>query len=172
MNGLISIRNRSLELLSEIQRSAAIWCLEWSPITPDYQNSTLLAGIWESALAQYNIAGQQLGADKKLPYDPLDISYSNEGEFYLVSGTNNKSTLYTRDGGLLIEVATKKDWIWSNKIRPVIKLPGSVQIQDHLHVAVTTNDGEISLFKIQQLTVHAIQGDKYAYRDNLTDVVV
>lgn len=57
MNGTITIRNRSLELLSEIQRSSAIWCLEWSPITPDYQNSTLLAGIWESAIAQYNIAG-------------------------------------------------------------------------------------------------------------------
>lgn len=49
---------------------------------------------------------------------------------------------------------------------------GSVQVQDHLHIAVTTNDGDISMYKVQQLTVHALQGDKYAYRDNLTDIVV
>lgn len=65
-----------------------------------------------------------------------------------MSGTNNASTLYTREGGLLVEVSKKKDWIWGNKLRPVIREVGSAQVQDHLHVAVTTNDGEISLYKV------------------------
>ncbi|KAL4432520.1 hypothetical protein ABPG74_013374 [Tetrahymena malaccensis] len=172
MGGIIGIRNRALEQLAEIQRSFPIWCMDWTPITPDYQNSVLVVGVWEQSIAHYNIQGQQLGSDKKLTYDPIDINFSTQGEFLLVSGTNNKCTLYTREGGFLIDVVTKNDWIWSNKLKPTIKEAGSVAVQDQLHVALTTNDGEISMFKIQQLTVHALEGDKYAYRDNLTDIVV
>ncbi|EGR29567.1 intraflagellar transport protein, putative [Ichthyophthirius multifiliis] len=171
MSGQICIKNRLMEIKAEINRSAPIWCMDWTPVTPDFQDSNLLVGVWEGCLSFYNIQGQQLGNDKKLGFDPLDINFSSQGEFYLVSGTNKKSTLYTRDGGFLIDVVQKNDWVWSGKFKPIVKQLGGVN-NDQLYVSFSTNDGVIGISKIQQLTVHGLYKNRYAYRDNLTDIVV
>lgn len=70
-----------------------------------------------------------MGSDKKLACDPLDINFSSQGDFYLISGTNNKSTLYTREGGFLIDVSAKTDWVWSNKLKPIIKEAGKIDFK-------------------------------------------
>lgn len=98
---------------------------------------------------------------RRLSFDPLSINFHTNGEMYVLSGTNRKASLYTKEGGFLIDICDKKDWIWCAKIKP-----------REMYAACTTNDGDISLFKVTPLTVHAIYQDRYAYRDSLTDIVV
>ncbi len=62
--------------------------MEWTPITPDYQESFLIVGCWDQTVFYYNSNGQQLGSDKKLDFDPLSINFYISSEFYVVSGTN------------------------------------------------------------------------------------
>jgi intraflagellar transport protein 122 len=49
------------------------------------------------------------------------------------SGTHKKASLYSRNGGFLIDVCTKNDWVWSAKLRT-----------KDMFAMVTTNDGQIS----------------------------
>lgn len=57
-----------------------------------------------------------MGPRVELPMDALSINYATSGEYYAVSGNNNKVQLYNRDGQFLIEVYTANDWIWSVKV--------------------------------------------------------
>lgn len=41
-----------------------------------------------------------------------------------------------------------------------------------MQAVVSTNNGEITQYKITPLTVHSLFKDKYAFRDSLTDVVI
>lgn len=48
----------------------------------------------------------------------------------LNSGTNKKASLYSRNGGFLIDICEKNDWIWSAKLR-----------NKDMYAMITTNDG-------------------------------
>lgn len=37
---------------------------------------------------------------------------------------------------------------------------------------MVTNDGQISMHHVKQLTVHSLYEDRYAFRENLTEIVV
>lgn len=59
----------------EVRRTAPIWCMDWTPITPDDQENILVCGIWDQTLTYYNANGQQLGSDRRLGFDPLSIAF-------------------------------------------------------------------------------------------------
>lgn len=132
ISGQLCISNRKGDEKQEFKTFGPVWCMEWTPISPDNQESILFVGVWPNTIQIYNSQGQQLGSNRKLGFDPLYLNFNSTGEMYLVSGTNNKVTLYTREGGQLIEAASAKDWILCAKMKG-----------NGLTIACTTNDGEI-----------------------------
>ncbi len=93
------------------------------------QDSNQVNSIIQNVQFKFKIKG----SDKKLSFDPLHIDFHSGGEFYVLSGTNKKASLYTREGGFLIDICEKNDWIWCAKLR-----------SKEMFVSVSTNDGDIS----------------------------
>jgi intraflagellar transport protein 122 len=129
----------------EIKRKAPIWCLEWSPLTAENPDSLLTVGTWDQTITFWDINGKQVGADKPIGFDPLSINYFANGDFFVLSGTNKKASLWTREGGFISNICEKKDWIWSLKIKP-----------KQMIIATSTNDGNISMHQITSLIVHGL----------------
>ncbi|RNF17244.1 intraflagellar transport 122-like protein [Trypanosoma conorhini] len=143
-----------------IKRTAPVWTLAFSPITENGLD-VLVVGSWDRRLSFYNTQGNSISKEKELPCDPCCISFYGKGSFLLVSGSDHKVTLYTKDGNMLVNVVNANDWIWS-----VHQRPGSPQ------VCCGTNDGNLSAIEIAVPTVHSIYHDQYVYRDKMTDIVV
>jgi intraflagellar transport protein 122 len=160
INGDITIRDKSGAEKAHIERGAPVWALCWCPSKDDTAD-ILAVGCWDQTLSFYSISGAQIGRDRPLGYDPCSLSCMNEGEYVLVGGSDKGVTLFTKDGVKLHSVCSKEDWVWACKARG--KAP---------FVAVGGNDGKVSLHKVIVNSVSGVYGDRYAYRDSMTDVVV
>lgn len=57
-----------------------------------------------------------IGQEKKLGFDPLSVSYFQNGEFMVVAGTNKKLTLWNKDGIRLGDIGEMNDWVWSTQV--------------------------------------------------------
>lgn len=69
--------------------------------------------------------------------------------------------LYTRDGTYLTKIAERDSWVWAVRPRP-----------KHNFVAVGTEAGGLAMFQLIFSTVHGLYQDRYAYRDQMTDVII
>ena len=78
-----------------------------------------------------------------------------------ISGSNRKVTLYGREGAKLSEVCLRDSWIWCCACHGESDL-----------LALGTHSGSIELLKMNFQAVHALYRDRYAYRENLTEVIV
>lgn len=78
-----------------------------------------------------------------------------------MGGSNNAVTMYSREGVKLTEVARKKSWVWC------VDTHG-----DSDTMALGSNGGAIDFMKIDFEPVHALFRDRFAYRENLTEVIV
>jgi intraflagellar transport protein 122 len=87
----------------------------------------------------------QHGKDRVLGFDPCCVSYYNNGEYLIVSGSDKKATLMTKEGVKLSEIATQTDWVWSAKARP-----------KQNYVAVACNDGTVGMHQLAFSTVHGL----------------
>ncbi|CAD8070453.1 unnamed protein product [Paramecium primaurelia] len=163
INGLIVITDRQAQSLKEIQtqKGGPAWCMEWSPINSDYQQSQLTVGVWMNSLYQFDQNGQQIGSRIELPFDPLNINFQYNGEYMAISGNNNKVNLYTREGGFLFEVCQSQDWIWCTKIKSKSTLIGC-----------GTNDGQVFIQELISDTVMGLYNDKFISREQLTDAII
>ena len=79
----------------------------------------------------------------------------------IISGSNRKALLYSRDGLPLTDLMVKDTWIWSC----------SAQLGSD-RVIIGSEDGSIDMIQMNFDAVHALYKDRYAYRENLTEVVV
>lgn len=163
LNGTISIRDPEGAETMRIARDKPVWSLsysmQWNAL--EKQDEDLLAvGCWDQTLSFYS-GGQQVGRDVALGYDPTCVSWFTAGQFLLVSGSNKKTTLFTKDGIELCTAAEGEDWAWAAKQRP-----------RQNYVAVARNDGTVSMHMLAFTTVHGLYKDRYAYRDSMTDVIV
>jgi intraflagellar transport protein 122 len=70
-------------------------------------------------------------------------------------------TLYGREGAKLSEVCLRDSWVWSCACHGESDL-----------LAIGTHSGSIELLKMNFVAVHALYRDRYAYRENLTEVIV
>ncbi|KAL7706720.1 hypothetical protein N2W54_003910 [Lotmaria passim] len=160
LDGTILILERGLEEKVRIRRPAPVWTLGFSPLRENGVD-VLVVGSWDHRLSFYNLSGAAVGKERELNFDPCSLSFYNNGEYLLISGSNHKVTLFTNDGNRLIDVADADDWIWTARQRP-----------RQQQVCCGTNDGTISSIDITITTVHAIYNDQYVYRKNMTSVVV
>lgn len=78
-----------------------------------------------------------------------------------ISGSNRKVTLYSREGAKLSEVCLRDAWVWCCACHGESDL-----------LALGTHTGAIELLKMKFDAVHALYRDRYAYRENLTEVIV
>jgi hypothetical protein len=46
------------------------------------------------------------------------MNFHHSGEYFVMTGTDKKVSLYSRDLGYLTDIATLDDWSWSTKFRP------------------------------------------------------
>eukprot|EP01035_Chromulina_nebulosa_P019342 gene19342-25207_t len=129
ITGLISIRNLLAEEITRIERKHPVWCLLFVPNVPSTgkanssdkssDNDILISGCWQKALSFYKLQGNnyKLQSEKTLSYYPCSISYlsttNNKSSFLIVSGSNKKACLYSREGVRLSDLIVKDSWVWS-----------------------------------------------------------
>ncbi|NXL80314.1 IF122 protein, partial [Leptocoma aspasia] len=145
-------------------------CLGWkSPLRhrvqpfpqQDERNDILAVADWGQKLSFYHLSGKQIGKDRVLNFDPCCISYFTKGEYLLLGGSDRQVSLFTRDGVRLGTVGEQSSWVWTCKVKP-----------DSNYVVIGCQDGTISFYQLIFSTVHGLYKDRYAYRDNMTDVIV
>ncbi|KRX19215.1 Intraflagellar transport protein -like protein [Trichinella nelsoni] len=171
-NGIVSFCNKMGDEMLKVNRpnGCPVWNLAFNPFRPEEflnesENETMDIALavldWSSAIAFYDINGQKMLEDVKLDYDPLCLDYLAPGEFMAISGSNRKVNLHTRTGTYLFTVAEMKSWVWVCRAKP-----------DSHHIALGCEDGTVAIYQLRLGTVHGLYDDRYAYRDNITDVVV
>ncbi|KAJ3351285.1 hypothetical protein HDU83_009012 [Entophlyctis luteolus] len=160
-NGHVSIRDRYGEEKVRIERgNAPVWSLQWCP-SADKDFDLLAVTDWNQKLAFFHINGRQVGKERSLGYDPTCVSFFSSGDYVVVGGSDHKATLWTAEGIKLGLVCESDSWVWCCKVKP-----------SQNYVAVGCNDGSISVHQIMFNTVHGLYNDRYAFRENMTDVVI
>jgi intraflagellar transport protein 122 len=159
--GGVSIRDRNRPEQEKvlIEKAAPVWSLQWSPSRAEAQD-VLAVSCWDQAVSFHTLAGP-VGKPRALDFDPCCVSYFENGEYLCVGGSNRAVSLWTKDGVPLAQIASAQSWVWTCKPRPRAN-----------YVAVGTDDGTIAMYQLQFERVHALHGQRYASRDNMTDVVV
>lgn len=67
----------------------------------------------------------------------------------------------TREGIYLTKVLARDSWVWVAKPRPKANF-----------VACGCEDGSILVVQLAFATVHGLYGDRYVYRDLMSDVII
>ncbi|KAL1472852.1 hypothetical protein MTO96_039056 [Rhipicephalus appendiculatus] len=163
--GTVSIRGRSGEEVVRIDRpggpKAAVWGVCWNPVKEEGVGDVLAVADWAQTLSFYNVAGQLTGRERALGFDPTFVSYFPGGEYLVVGGSCREARVYTRDGICVGPVSQQASWVWCCQARP-----------DASHLALGCQDGTIAYFELGFSTVHSLYRERYAYRDNMTDVII
>eukprot|EP00055_Hartaetosiga_balthica_P003201 m.6880 g.6880 ORF g.6880 m.6880 type:complete len:1213 (-) comp2669_c0_seq1:190-3828(-) len=161
-NGNVSIRDQqgAEKVYIDRQCSAPVWSLQWNPSETD-KIDTLCVCDWDQNMSFYMLSGRQIGKSMKLGYDPCSANYYFDGDYVVVGGSNKNACLYTRDGTHLADIGEQDSWVWAVATRP-----------NQNYVAVGCEDGNVFLYQLNFSTVHALFRERYAYRRNMTNVMV
>ncbi|KAK0399989.1 hypothetical protein QR680_003303 [Steinernema hermaphroditum] len=127
-----------------------------------YPGEILAVSDWSQNIGFYDLDGNQvINRDKHLGYDPTSMEYFNSGQFLAITGSSKQVLLYTREGTLLGTIAQMDSWVWTVTASPNTNT-----------VVVGCIDGTVACYQLMFSTVHGLHKNRYAYRDNMTDVVV
>ncbi|XP_012279174.1 intraflagellar transport protein 122 homolog [Orussus abietinus] len=162
-SGYVSIRNKNGEERTRIERPGGtpVWSLSWSP-SREESTDVLCVAEWGGTLSFYNVAGKSIGRDRSLNFVPLRVTHFPEGQYLLVCGSNKQCLLMTFDGIQLATVGNSfNSWVWSCAVHPTSS-----------HVAIGCQDGTITYLRLSWSIVHGLYGDRYAYRENMIDVII
>ena len=78
-----------------------------------------------------------------------------------MTDTNKKLSIWSRDLNYLGDLMELTDWSWKTSFRPKSN-----------SIAITTNDGLISVREMSKKPIFSSYREIFATRDNLTDVVI
>ena len=79
--------------------------------------------------------------------------------------------LYSRDGMRLAEIARKTSWVWGIGCVQTISAAANFST-DFDRVVLGTDGGGIDAIQLLFESVHSLYRDRYAYRENLTEIIV
>ncbi len=161
LSGAISVRDSTGVEKMVLERPGPVWDLSFSAPRGEEGVDSLVVACWDGSVSFYSLTGQTLYPDRASGAEQCTARYLSSGDFLVAGGADRKATLYSRDGIKLGLVAEGKDWIWKAVPRPRTN-----------SVAIACNDGTVSVHTIVFSTVHGLYGERYAYRDNMTHVVV
>jgi intraflagellar transport protein 122 len=160
-NGHISIRNSKGEEQVRIERAnSPIWSLNWC-ISQELDCNILAVADWSQRLSFFQATGKQIGKDKLLDYDPCSINYFGAGEYIILGGSDKEVTLWTGEGIKIGSVCKTDGWVWSCRAKP-----------NQPYIAVGSADGMVSVYQIQFNPVQTMYREKYAFRQNMTDIII
>ncbi|ERL84617.1 hypothetical protein D910_02045, partial [Dendroctonus ponderosae] len=162
-NGVISIRNKLGEEKSKIERpgAASIWAISWSTFKGD-QTDILCVTDWNKVLCFYTLGGKLVGKERSIGYNALRVRYFPKGDYILISGLNKCCKLYTREGIKLGMIGDQQNsWIWCCEADPTGNF-----------VALGCEDGTIAFYQLAFNMVHGLYKERYAYRENMTDIII
>ena len=178
ITGIITLRNLDSEETHRIERKAPVWCLSFIPGAvasktsagaAGAENEMLAVGCWDKTLTFYKIlpnGASKAHTERTLKYYPTSLvlagnNVASKSHYLIISGSNKKVSLYSKEGIRLADLTTKDSWIWGAAYQPAYE-----------RVLVGTNSGDIDMLQLNFETVHALYKEKYAYRENLTDIVI
>ncbi|XP_074605343.1 intraflagellar transport protein Oseg1 [Brevipalpus obovatus] len=163
-SGFISIRSMAGDELIRIEKqggsSPPIWGVCFCPKKDLETPDVIAAADWSQSLNFFDLSGKQVSPEKSLGYDPLSVKYFPNGDYLIITGVNREATMYTREGIPVGTIYKDVHWIWTAKCAP-----------DGTHAVVTQN-GNLIVCELTFSTVHSLFKDRYAYRDNMDDVIV
>lgn len=163
-SGYASIRNKNGEEYVRIDRPGVspIWSLSWGPPRDEQNGDILVLAEWNGTISFYSQTGRQIGRERTIDFIPLKIMFFPDGQYLLIVGSNNKCLLMTNDGFKLKQIGDEQDtWIWSC----CVDLTST-------NIAIGTQNGTIIYSKLLWNIVHGLYGERYAYRENMTDVII
>lgn len=92
----------------------------------------------------------QIGKDHPLDFDPCFFSYSIDGDFFFIGGSNKITSFYSKEGVKLGTLGEPQNsWIWSCQSRPGGK-----------EIVITCDDGTILCYNVSLVTVHGLYKDR------------
>ena len=139
---------------------APIWCLAWNPAKTEAVDIMAVAD-WNQKLSFYQLNGRQVGKDRHLGYDPGCLRWYPGGEYLLIGGSNKDVGLYTKEGIYLTKIVDMGAWAWCVDVFP-----------SQNYIIAGSHDGSIKVTQLNFNTVHGLYKDRYAYRENMTDVII
>ncbi|RYG66034.1 hypothetical protein EON64_10660, partial [archaeon] len=186
LSGLVSIRSQQGEEIMKIEKAAPVWCMAFvpdqgggtktaskggDPVIAALEHADNLAiGCWDRTYSLYRLAGPKMAvvlAEKSLSYYPCAMSCANntymKSCYIVVTGSNRQVTVMSREGVKLADVLKlpADSWIWGN----------AVYVEDNI-VAYSTHSGSVHCIQLNYDNVHSLYVDKFAYRENLTEVII
>ncbi|KAG7313597.1 hypothetical protein JYU34_000752 [Plutella xylostella] len=148
-SGAVSIRDKTGEETQRITREAAVWAVTFSA-------ATLLVTDWNDTLSFYNLQGQQVSKERNIGISAVSIC--TLGGLVAVGGRGGWAVLA---GEGVVVTTTPLDWVWAVAPAP----QGDT-------LAVACHDGTLWSYQLVFSTVHGLYRDRYAYRENMTDVII
>ncbi|XP_037299946.1 intraflagellar transport protein 122 homolog isoform X2 [Manduca sexta] len=147
--GLVSIRDKTGEETNRITRESGVWAVA-------FLKSTLIITDWTETISFYNVQGQQVCKDRNIGIAALSVTLL--GGLVLVGGVGGWAVL-TSEGVSVIN--TPQEWVWAIAPSPTFNT-----------VAVGCQDGTLWCYQVVFSTVHGLYRERYAYRENMTDVII
>uniref|UniRef100_A0A0N4ZE90 Intraflagellar transport protein 122 homolog n=1 Tax=Parastrongyloides trichosuri TaxID=131310 RepID=A0A0N4ZE90_PARTI len=134
--------------------------INYTPIY--YPGEMLVVTDWARTISFYDLEGQSVPPNEKpIEYDAFSVAYMSNGNFLIIGGMNKQIMLYTREGTCLGCVAMMDSWVTVVRVRPKTN-----------SIVVGCADGGVACYQLMFSTVHGLHKDRYAYRMNMTDVIV
>ncbi|OXA57504.1 Vegetative incompatibility protein HET-E-1 [Folsomia candida] len=143
--------------------SSPVWGLAWGK-TVEEGNDMLCVADWGQTLSFYDIQGKQIMKDRALGFDPVRVVYARthrDCEYIIVAGSNKACTIFTQEGVKVTSITEQESWVWACSVKP-----------DSQCLVVGTQAGVLTSYEVQLLVVHALYKSLYAFRMNMTDVMV
>ncbi|GBF97536.1 hypothetical protein Rsub_10459 [Raphidocelis subcapitata] len=156
-DGSVSIRDRGGNEAARVAAGATpAWAVAWSP----EDAPTLAVGCLDGQLRFFDGAGVQRHRDRQVQGDPLSLAYLGE-DHLLAAGTDGTIQLLSREGVSLATLPGRSAWLWRVAPRPRASA-----------IAYGGEDGSVTVAQLVFSTVHGLYGDRYAYREAMTDVII
>ncbi|PFH37462.1 WD domain, G-beta repeat-containing protein [Besnoitia besnoiti] len=161
-SGVVSVRDTTGAEKWSVALSAPVWTLAWSPDVAGGSSPVFLAvGSFSPELVFYRATGETCFKPQSLACDPLSISFAQNGNFFVVGGSDGSVSIWSHEGVWLGPVSQMQDWVWASAVHP-----SSSQI------VAGSNAGEVDMYKLVFPIVHGLYQERYAHRDRLTEVVI
>jgi intraflagellar transport protein 122 len=175
-SGLVTLHNTKTEETHRIQKSAPAWCLTFihnvvptkGPASSAADDEMIVIGVWNKTLAFHKLlpdGNTKVHVERAIKYYPCGMNTANSGnaknQYLLVSGSNKKLCLYSKDGVQLSELITNDSWIMSNANQKYGE-----------KMLIGTHSGHVEMNNLTFDSVHTFYQEKYAFRENLTDIVI
>ncbi|CAI9719013.1 transport 122 homolog isoform X1 [Octopus vulgaris] len=171
-NGVVSIRSKTGEQKVRIERPDAhnnpIWGIAWNPshsftmYGKEEVYDVLVVADWGQKLSFYQLSGKQIGRDIKLGYDPCFIKWFHNGEYIICGGSDKQCSLYSKVG-LKLDAIGNEETSWLTCC--------AVQVNSE-NIVTGSEEGNIRFYQVSMSTIHGLYKDRYAYRENMTDVII